>query len=109
MQLDIRFIGNDGTKPKSVLAAAEVVFIDPESPLHGTKLVGFTVRRSDSGGVYVTLPSRAFGIGNDRRYFDLLRAASDDHDTARETVIRVKTWIRNAFKDWQREGARGED
>jgi hypothetical protein len=104
--LEVRFIGNDGTKPKSVLAEAEVVFIDPDSPLHGTKLVGFAVRRGDSGGTYVTLPSRAFGMGDDRRYFDLLRAVSDDHDTARGTIIRVKVWIKDEWKRWTTEGVR---
>jgi hypothetical protein len=106
MQLSVRFIQNDGTKPKTLLAEAEVVFFDPDSALHGTKLVGFGVRRSDSGGTYVTLPARAFSVGDDRRYFDFLRAVSDDHETAKATILRVKRWVKDEWKQWTEEGSR---
>lgn len=103
MRTEIRFIGNDGSKPKTILAEAEIVFIEPGSPLHGTKLVGFSIRRADTGGVYVTLPGRAFGMGDERRYFDFLRPVSDHHETARSTMIGIKVWMKNAWKRWCRE------
>ena len=40
----------------------------------GLKLVGFSLWRSAEGEIYVTFPSRAFGAGQERRYFDYLRA-----------------------------------
>lgn len=106
MQLGVRFIENDGTKPKTLLAEAEVVFFDPDSPLHATKLVGFAVRQTEGGGTYVTLPSRAFGMGDDRRYFDFLRAVSDDHETAKSAILRVKRWVKTEWQKWTEEGSR---
>ena len=41
--------------------------------LTGLKLVGFCIWKSPEGEFYVTFPSRAFGAGNERRYFDYLR------------------------------------
>ena len=58
------------------------------------KLVGFSLWRSAEGEVYVTFPSRAFGAGNERRYFDFLRSAEG---TAGE-VKRVKAWILDEFR-----------
>jgi hypothetical protein len=56
--------------------------------------VGFSLWRSPEGEVYVTFPSRAFGAGNERRYFDYLRSAEG---TAGE-VKRVKAWILDEFR-----------
>jgi hypothetical protein len=52
------------------------------------KLVGISLWRGVDGEAYVTFPSRAFGAGGDRKYFDFLRA-SDDLKVSR----RVKAWI----------------
>jgi hypothetical protein len=42
----------------------------------------------------VTFPSRPFGAGSERRYFDYLRAV----DASGETVKRVKAWILEEFR-----------
>jgi hypothetical protein len=55
----------------------------------GAKLVGFSLWRSAEGEVYVTFPSRAFGAGTERRFFDYLRAVNGSG----ETVKTVKAWI----------------
>jgi len=38
--------------------------------------VGFSLWRRPEGEIYVTFPSRAFGTGNERRFFDYLRPAN---------------------------------
>jgi hypothetical protein len=79
--------------PERLVCEAEVVF-DEGGPLTGMKLVGFSLWRSPDGEVYVTFPSRAFGAGNERRYFDFLRPADGLATDAR----RVKTWILDEFQ-----------
>jgi hypothetical protein len=80
--------------PDRLVCDAEVIF-DPEAgPLAGMKLVGFALWRSPEGEVYVTFPSRAFGAGNDRRYFDYLRSVEGSAADAR----RVKGWILEQFR-----------
>ena len=71
---------------------AEVHF--DEGPLAGVKLVGFCLWKSPDGEVYVTFPSRAFGAGSERRYFDYLRAIEGNG----ETVKSVKAWILDEFR-----------
>ena len=71
---------------------AEIHF--EEGPLAGSRLVGFCLWRSPEGEVYVTFPSRAFGAGSERRYFDYLRAI----DGSGETVKRVKAWILDEYR-----------
>jgi hypothetical protein len=73
--------------PERLMAQAEILFDD--GPLAGTKLVGFSLWRSPEGEVYVTFPSRASGVGSDRRYFDFLRGANGTG----EAVKLVKAWI----------------
>jgi hypothetical protein len=73
--------------PERLVCEAEVLF--EEGPLAGAKLVGFCLWRSPEGEVYVTFPSRAFGTGSERRYFDFLRASNPVADT----VKTVKAWI----------------
>jgi hypothetical protein len=77
-----------------LLADAEIHFVSGCGPLDGLKLVGFSVRRANAGGYYVTLPARAFGVGEDRRYFDFVRAINGDH--AKTTTL--KEYIRAAWK-----------
>jgi hypothetical protein len=36
--------------------------------------VGFSLWKSPEGEIYVTFPSRAFGAGQERRFFDYLRS-----------------------------------
>src|SRR6266571_112407 len=69
----VQFVKRESA-PERLVCEAEVVF-DEEGPLKGMKLVGFSLWRSAEGEVYVTFPSRAFGAGNERKYFDFLRSA----------------------------------
>ena len=78
--------------PERLVSEAEVHF--EEGPIAGTKLVGFCLWRSPEGELYVTFPSRAFGAGNERRFFDYLRAI----DGSGETVKRVKAWILDEYR-----------
>jgi hypothetical protein len=52
------------------------VFPQAAGVLAGLKLVGFSLWRSPEGETYVTFPSRAFGAGQERRFFDYLRSAN---------------------------------
>lgn len=78
--------------PERLVCDAEVVFED--GPLAGMKLVGFSLWRSVDGEVYVTFPSRAFGTGTERKYFDYLRGADGTPAQART----VKDWILEEYK-----------
>lgn len=80
--------------PERVICEAEVVFDEAESPLVGMKLVGFTLWRGADGEVYVTFPSRAFGSGTERKFFDYLRSSEGRADEVR----RVKGWILEAYQ-----------
>ena len=78
--------------PERLVTEAEILFED--GPLGGMRLVGFSIWRSTEGELYVTFPSRAFGAGTERRYFDYLRAV----DSAPETVKTVKAWILDEYR-----------
>ncbi len=80
--------------PERLVAEAEIVFHAACGPLASLKLVGFTIWQSPDGDLYVTFPSRAFGVGNDRRYFDYLRTAEGDVSV----VKALKTWIVDQFR-----------
>jgi hypothetical protein len=81
--------------PEPLLCEGEVVFDDPE-PLAGLKLVGFSLWRGTNNTVYVTFPSRAFGAGTQRRFFDYLRPA-DARDT-QGAVSRLKQLILTEYE-----------
>lgn len=83
--------------PERLVCEAELVF-DEAGPLWNTKLVGFALWRGEDGDFYVTFPSRAFGAGPERRYYDYLRAA--DGDAA--NIKNVKSWI---IAEYRRRGA----
>ena len=83
--------------PERLVCDAEIVFED-EAPLVGMKLVGFSLWRSADGEVYLTFPSRAFGAGTERKYFDYLRSA----DGTGGEVKRVKDRIKVRMKRWRR-------
>ncbi len=80
--------------PERLVCEAEVLFEDSDGPLANMKLVGFSLWRSAEGEVYVTFPSRAFGSGCERRFFDFLRA----QDGTAANIKRVKGWILGAYK-----------
>ena len=78
--------------PERLVTEAEIHFED--GPLAGMRLVGFSLWRSTEGELYVTFPSRAFGAGTERKYFDYLRAV----DGSSETVKAVKAWILEEYR-----------
>jgi hypothetical protein len=87
------FVERDSA-PERLVCEAEVVFEAEAGPLAGMKLVGFSLWRSPEGEVYVTFPSRAFGAGNERRFFDFLRSVEGTAADSR----RVKAWILDQFR-----------
>jgi hypothetical protein len=96
----VQFVENENG-PERLVREAEIHFGDaPEmGPLMRMKLVGFSLWRSPEGEVYVTFPSRAFGTGSDRRYFDFLRGA----EPGIEPTKRLKRWIIDEY--YRQEGA----
>jgi hypothetical protein len=88
----VQFVQREGG-PERLVCEGELVF-DEAGPLSGMKLVGFSLWRSPEGEVYVTFPSRAFGAGNDRRYFDYLRSVDGTGAEAK----KVKAWIMEEFR-----------
>jgi hypothetical protein len=79
--------------PERLVCEAEVLFGDECGPLAGMKLVGFSIWRSPEGENYITFPSRAFGSGSERRFFDFLRSIEGNGADAK----RVKQWILAEF------------
>jgi len=88
----VQFVHRDNG-PERLECEAEIVF-DEEGPLAGMKLVGFSLWKGPDGEFYVTFPSRAFGAGTDRRYFDYLRPAEGSPAESK----RVKAWILEEFQ-----------
>lgn len=79
--IDVRFILRPNP-PERLVCEAEIIFAG--GLLGGMKLVGFSLWRSPDGVVYVTFPSRAFGAGSERRYFDYLRPVDGGSGRASE-------------------------
>lgn len=75
--------------PERLVCEPEIVFEASDGLLAGLKLTGFSIWRGAEGDLYVTFPSRAFGAGAERRYFDYLRSA----EGTSEAVKRAKEWI----------------
>ncbi len=67
--VQVHFVSRENG-PERLVTEAELHFED--GPLAGMRLVGFSLWRSAEGELYVTFPSRAFGAGTERRYFDYL-------------------------------------
>lgn len=92
----------DGTMD-TVLAEAEIHF-DADSPLAGMKLVGFAIRKGDpekGGDLFVTGPSRPFGAGTERKYFDYLRPADGyDSTEGKKRLSGMRRWILAEYKKW---------
>ena len=80
--------------PDRLVSEAELVFDTEPAPLIGIKLVGFCIWKSPEGELYVTFPSRAFGAGSERRYFDFLRSV----EGAAGPVKALKQHILDEFK-----------
>lgn len=81
--------------PERLVCEAELVF--DEEPLKGLKVVGFSLWKGPDGEVYVTFPSRAFGAGSDRKYFDYLRSVEGNA----EPVKRFKALIIEEYRKYQ--------
>jgi len=62
----VQFVQRENA-PERLVCEAELIFDGDMGPLAGMKLVGFCLWRSAEGEVFVTFPSRAFGVGNDRK------------------------------------------
>ena len=80
--------------PERLVCDAEVVFEAESGVLAGMKLVGFSLWRSAEGEIFVCLPSRSFGGGAERRYFDLLRSVEGQGSD----IKRVKAWILEQYR-----------
>ena len=78
--------------PERLVCDAEILF--EEEPLFGMKLVGFSLWRTADGEVSVTFPSRAFGTGTERKFFEYLRSA----EGLSADVKRVKDWILGEYR-----------
>jgi hypothetical protein len=76
----INFTQKDGG-PERLVTEAEILFEEPA--LSGLKLVGFSIWSSPEGELYVTFPSRAFGSGSERRFFDYIRGVDGDVTAAK--------------------------
>jgi hypothetical protein len=94
--VNVVFVQKDNV-PERMVSEAELVFTG--GVLDGMKLVGFTLWRDPEGEVYVTFPSRAFGAGPERRYYDYLRTAlvAGDQGSAKG----VKAWILDEYRKQQ--------
>ena len=80
--------------PERLACEAELVFGPAAGPLAGMKFNGFSIWRSPDGELYVTFPSRAFGTGSDRRFFDFLRSYEGQAADSK----RVKAWILESYR-----------
>jgi hypothetical protein len=87
--LQIRFV-HKGNGPERLVCEVELIL---PAPLDGLKLVGFSLWQGADGSIFVTLPSRAFGAGSDRKFFDYVRGL----DGNVEAVKALKAKIVDAF------------
>lgn len=101
----VDFTVNDGKRglPSKVVAEAAMEFLGDAGPLAGLKLVGFAIRRSGDGSLYVTLPAKAWSAGDDRTYFDLIRSIDGDHIKTN----KVKAAVLDAWRDYVRNTSKG--
>ncbi len=86
--MHVKFISRP-SGPARLVCEAELHF-DDDGPLAGLALVGFALWQGTNEEIYVTFPSRAFGAGTERRFFDYLRGE-------KECVARFKTYILDAY------------
>lgn len=99
-----------GTGAKKILAEAEV-FFDSGGLFEGLKLNGFAVWSGDDRGPYVTVPSRAFGSGEERTYWYYVRSAEPaTSPEGKRAVYKMKDKILAAYQDWkEKSGNRKEE
>lgn len=94
--MQVKFLPPREGAPKGMLNEAEIHFDTEPEPLRGMKLVGFSVWRKEDGRLYVTFPSRAFGAGQERKYFDFLRSADGYSPKA---VVAFKKWLMTKWSE----------
>ena len=75
--------------PERMTAEIELHFEEGDGPLAGMKLVGFSLWKGADGEEYVTFPSRSFGVGQERRFFDYVRGIEPGPGETK----RFKAWI----------------
>ena len=89
----VQFVTRDHG-PERLVCDAEIVFETGDGPLAGMKLVGFGLWTAAEGEVSVSVPSRAFGSGGERKFFDYLRSVEGNQADSR----RVKDWILEEYR-----------
>ncbi len=94
MSEQIKFVTREDG-PKRLLCEAEVHFTD--GLLAGLKLVGFCLWQGHDTIIRVTLPARSYTSGDNRVYFDLVRAQDDMNRT--KITRELKNRIITAWED----------
>ena len=95
--MTIKFTPTDKGNPPSKLADAELQCSG--GPLDGLKLLGFAVWERKSGsGRSVTVPSRQYVVGGERRSYALLRPIMDS-----ASQDRLRDVILDAYKEYEAE------
>jgi hypothetical protein len=90
MNIEVKILRNEQSKPAGLLADAEIHFLEGE--LAGLKLVGFAIwERRDGNGRRVTFPGRPLIVHGDKRSFELLRAAGNPSvlNRVRDLLLRA--------------------
>lgn len=87
--MHVNFIAPRAGSSEHVLCEAELVF-DEGEPLAGMRLVGFALWRGEDGRIHVSLPSRAVGVGSERRFLDYLRGDM-------VATLRLRAFAADAF------------
>ena len=92
MNIEVKILRNEQSKPAGLLADAEIHFLEGE--LAGLKLVGFAIwERRDGNGRRVTFPGRPLIVHGDKRSFELLRATGNP-----SVLNRVRDLVLKAYE-----------
>ena len=92
MNIEVKILRNEQSKPAGLLADAEIHFLEGE--LAGLKLVGFAIwERRDGTGRRVTFPGRPLIVHGDKRSFELLRATGNP-----SVLNRVRDLVLKAYE-----------
>lgn len=84
----IEFIDKDNG-PKNLIGEAELLFEPEDGILAGTKLVGFSIWRTEKGETMVTMPSRSWGGPGEKKFFDLLRSGDGGVEALRRLKVAI--------------------
>ena len=95
MNIEVKILRNEQSKPAGLLADAEIHFLEGE--LAGLKLVGFAIwERRDGNGRRVTFPGRPLIVHGDKRSFELLRATGNPSVLNRVRDLLLKAYEQQA-------------